>query len=693
MTEQPFTDHFGLTRVGQGESISKNGNAALDLDRVTIDDLLWALSQHSHGGSTALADPTGPPTLTSAGSGGSLPPDTTYYYRVSYLDKWGLETAASDEASITTGTSLDPPVGPSLLTDTSGGTLAPGLYTYGITALTDDGGETTLSPISSVRIPAGTVTNRVYLTFPPLPAGAVAFNVYRARPGQSSLYFLMEATDGDPVYDTGGNEDATVRPPRFNTTNESNTVTITLPDGALPDGATSWNVYRSEDPGVYDGQNLVHTVVEGATETSTDVRIDWVDDGDLLDQGMPREVSATVGDGVPLGSSSTTTTTTSSPPSPLNIIATPARGTLNWSFNLPGAITPRVYTKTITLNDITPTGITAYFLTPPAVTQGSTQTMLVNFTDSAATPNTVSLPVNNTSGYYTVSYPLTGLLYLEAENGVRSSVSTMMIYNDRTASNGQAVSVTTGGNYIDFACGILDAGLYSPAVSLRVDPASATPANDLDIQVLNTDTNTILSEVTATAVRQTGDVYYWVPGGQFTAPGGANITVRFTKALNDAAQYYVDQFRVEASLYTLQAGTITCSTSVVDPPLPASTPAPTGNKALIWGTRQIVFRSGATPFLTTTANVTTGDAGIEPVNIVRSATPGAWLTVSPSTGNTPATFTFTADATGLTPGLYVDTVQVQDAASTPTYSTDTISVAFIVPSTNFGSDAQVTLWY
>lgn len=690
MSEQPFTDHFGLTRVGQGESVTKNGNAALDLDRITIDDLIWALAQHSHTGTDALADPTGPPTLTSAGSGGSLPPDTTYYYRVSYLDKWGLETAASDEATITTGTSIDPPVGPSLLTDSSGGTLAPGLYTYGITALTDDGGETTLSPPSSVRIPAGTVTNRVYLTFPPLPAGAVAFNVYRSRPGQSSLYYLMEATNGDPIYDVGSNEDATVRPPRFNTTNESNTVTVTLPGAVLPDGATSWRVYRSEDPGVYDGQNLVHTVVEGATETSTDVRIDWVDVGDVLDQGMPREISSTVGDGVPLGSSTTTTSPTS-PTGSLNIVAQPARGSLNWSVNAPGAITMRTYAKTDVLSDITPTGITAYFLSPPALTQGTTQTMLINFTDSAATPNTVSLPVNNNSGYYTVSYPLTGLLYEEAENGTRSSVSTMMIYNDRTASNGQAVSVTTGGNYIDFACGILDAGLYTPAVSLRPDPASSTPANDLDIQVLNTDTNTVLCDFTTTAVRQAGDAYYWVNGLQFTAPGGANITVRFTKALNDAAQYYVDQFRVQAALYTLTAGTITCSTSVVDPPLPVVGAAPTGNKQLIWSSRQLVFRGGGT--LTGTANVVAGDAGIEPVLIVRAATPASWLTVSPATGNTPATFTFTADPTSLAPGIYSETVQVVDNAATPTYAADTISVVLIVPSTNFGSDAQIALWY
>src|SRR3954454_20664252 len=107
---QPVTDHFELTRVGQGESLQKNGNAALDLDRITLDDLLWALAQHSHDGTDALADPDGPPSLVSTGSGGALPPDPTYYYRVSYVDRWGLETGASDEATITTGASIDPPV-------------------------------------------------------------------------------------------------------------------------------------------------------------------------------------------------------------------------------------------------------------------------------------------------------------------------------------------------------------------------------------------------------------------------------------------------------------------------------------------------------------------------------------------------------------------------------------------------------
>lgn len=697
---QPVTDHFGFTRVGQGESISKNGNAALDTDRVTMDDLMWALSQHSHDGTVALADPDAPPTLSTNGSGGGLPPDTTYYYRISYLDHWGLETAASDEATITTGSVIAAPTGPSLVTDTTGGILAPGTYNYGITAITADGGETTISPVSSIKIPAGTTTNRVYLTFPPLPAGAVSFNVYRARPGQSTLYYLTEAVNGDPIYDTGGAEDATVRSPRFNTTNETNIVTVTVPGGELPDGAVAWNIYRSEQPGVYDGFALVHTVVEGATETSTEVRVDWDDVGDPLEQGQPKEISSTVGGGVPIGtptggitgSSGGSGDTVINNISNVTVVAQPVRGSVNWGVAMAGTLTaPTVYSETEFINDIIPTCITAYFRTPPTVSQGVTQTLSVDFTDNAATPNTVSLPVVDTSGYAKINFPITGLLYGEAESGTRSNVSTMPIFDDRNASDGQIVSVTGGGTYVEFDFGVLDAGVYSASVSLRVDSASATPTNDIEIDVIDATDNVVLSTLVGTAT--SGSDFYWMDGSQFTAPGGHDIKVRFNKVLNDSAQYYVDRFRVEAVLYTLKAGSVICKLSIVDPPLPATTPTPVGNKTLQFSKRQIVFRDGATPFLTTTADVVCGDGGLEATMIVRAATPAAWLTVSPSTGNAPATYTFTADPTGLPPGIYSETVQVVDNGATPTYSADTISVVLIIPSTDFGANANITLWY
>ena len=142
------------------------------------------------------------------------------------------------------------------------------------------GGETTISSPNNVQVTTGT-TNRIRLTLPVLPSGASGFRIYRSRPGQSQFYYLDQVTT-TTYYDPANAEDQTITSPTTNTTNSTNAITVTIPGGTIPVGCMGWKIYRALDSGGYDGNSLVHFVVEGSSDTSTDVNTTYVDTGDAL---------------------------------------------------------------------------------------------------------------------------------------------------------------------------------------------------------------------------------------------------------------------------------------------------------------------------------------------------------------------------------------------------------------------------
>src|SRR4051794_36955522 len=107
------TARFGLTL---GDSLS-------DHDKAVIDAVLAALELHDHRGGERLLDPSGPLVGVLSDTGGALAAGVTYFYRLSYIDRFGLETAGSAEISLTTIAGLSSPSSP-LLTPVPGGTLA-----------------------------------------------------------------------------------------------------------------------------------------------------------------------------------------------------------------------------------------------------------------------------------------------------------------------------------------------------------------------------------------------------------------------------------------------------------------------------------------------------------------------------------------------------------------------------------------
>lgn len=255
-----FTNHYGLETLTQGEAFALNGQKYTTTDRDTIDRLLYAGAEgHHHSGVGAVQNnPNTALALTLHTSVGGLPAGTRIYYVYTWVDASGFETAPSPEAFVDTAAAVLAPVAPLAVASSSGGSLVgSGGYFYALSAYTlTSSAETPLGASAFVTTPAGT-TSSVTLTYPAKPSGATGFNIYRRAPGDAGFYFLvsvdMSGTPPTTHLDDGGVAETYSRAPTFtNTTNSTNSVTVTLPGSpaVVPTGFT-WNLYRSFASGSY----------------------------------------------------------------------------------------------------------------------------------------------------------------------------------------------------------------------------------------------------------------------------------------------------------------------------------------------------------------------------------------------------------------------------------------------------------
>lgn len=559
------TANFGMTTVGEGEDLSKNGYAFGTTDRTTLDDLLEAMVNHDHDAAPRLADPAAEPTLSVSTSGGVLPANTTLYYKIAYLDRWGLETAGGPEASITTPLGQPAPTAPAASVENTSGTLPSGQYAYSLTAVDANGGETTASPFTQVQVTA-TGTSRVRLLLPPLSPGVDHYRIYRAKPGQVAQYLLDDNITDLTYYDDGSvTEDQTITTPSFNTTGNNCSVTVTIPGATpvLPDGAFSWKIYRAITPGGYDGYNLLHHVVESTSEFSSDVRVNWIDDGTELNLGIPRSVSATVSGGRIVQLSGVAGGL------PLSVIPRGGRSISTRVDSLADGVT---FYKTRYSVPIQPTIMTAWFQTPPTGLTGATPpTITIQLWDSAATPSNFELVCVGDSGYYVAEFPLTVGGNFEAEAGLRALATSEPIVNDPNASNGQAVEINAQDEFAAVSLGVLDPGTYIPTVKLvEVDPGFAHPNNDLELRVvlLNED-DTIDSDIAVTDFDNTGygnTGYAVLTGDSFVLSTATKVGLAVQKRTTTAATYWVDSYAYAAVLPTLAAGDLFLATVVTGSP-------------------------------------------------------------------------------------------------------------------------------
>ncbi len=267
-----LTEHFGLTRLAPGESLSANGYAFIGGNIDTIDRVLVLARDHNHtGAAAAVTDPDTAPSLVLDSVSGNIPSGTTVYYRYTYVDEFGAETAGSPDASVTTPSPIAEPTGPALSSITTGGSNQGGQYRYSMTAYAGpDTSETKLGARRAIALPYSVATHTVTITFPTLPVNADGFNIYRRGPGEAQFTFLttIDMTIATPPVDfiddgtTSGSNPNRI-PPGQNLTFGSNNIDVSLP-GATPTvpANVTWKVYRTYVTNNWKASNLHHVVEE-----------------------------------------------------------------------------------------------------------------------------------------------------------------------------------------------------------------------------------------------------------------------------------------------------------------------------------------------------------------------------------------------------------------------------------------------
>lgn len=298
-----LTSHYGLTTLGPNESFGVNGYAFVDknIDRLDYIGYMGAEGHHHDGAGPALDDPAVPLQVTLLPGEGNIPGGRTVRYKFTWVDAQGAETAASPEITLNTPAQVATPGTPSITQLPSGGTLLAGNYFYVLTAYTS---ATTLETIPGARayttIISGT-TNRIQLTLPTLPNGALGFNLYRRSPGSTRFQYLASidmdvATPPSTYIDDGGTEEDCNRTvPQRNNTSSSNGVLISLPGATpvVPDDCT-WKIYRTYTSGDWDS-SLMHWSVEETSEGSGIIITSYTDVGAATTQGTPPDQSELVG--------------------------------------------------------------------------------------------------------------------------------------------------------------------------------------------------------------------------------------------------------------------------------------------------------------------------------------------------------------------------------------------------------------
>ena len=269
-----LTTNYGLTRLEPGESLAANGYAFLSGNIDTIDRVLALGRVHSHtGASASITDPVTAPSLVLDSTSGDIPAGTTVYYRYTYVDEFGAETAGSPEAYVTTPSPISLPTGPVLSSATTGGVNVGGEYRYALTAYTGPNTqETKLGAVRTIGLAYSVSTHAITVTFPTLPVDADGFNIYRRGPGEAQFSFLASvdmsvATPPSDFVDDGAVSTSNPNriPPANNLTFGANNITVSLP-GATPTvpADVTWKIYRTYIANNWTASNLHHVVEETA---------------------------------------------------------------------------------------------------------------------------------------------------------------------------------------------------------------------------------------------------------------------------------------------------------------------------------------------------------------------------------------------------------------------------------------------
>lgn len=296
-----YTDHFALKKLGSGDHLSDESNKFTTVDRDTIDLLLYLGAQghhHNGGPGSETADPEDALLVSLVTNSGVLPAGQRIYYQYTYVNASGLETGPAPEVFVDTPAQVASPGKPTLSSASTGGTLAPGNYYYVLSAYSGASVfETPATNPDFLLVEGVTVTNTLTLTLPTLPSGADGFNVYRQAPAGPGYFFIASvdmtaATPPSSWTDTGSTPPNCDRTrPTVNTTQQTNSIIVSLPGSPVLDPGQSWRVYRTMTTGDWTN-SLLATVTDAVTYTDT---------GTPTTLGQPPFGGTAVGSPAPIG--------------------------------------------------------------------------------------------------------------------------------------------------------------------------------------------------------------------------------------------------------------------------------------------------------------------------------------------------------------------------------------------------------
>lgn len=283
---------LGLTKIDPGESPWSDGGSFFGRNQDILDHLarLGALT-HRHDAHAPLGDPTTAPTAVAAATGGSLPSDAPVNVAFTAIDDQGGETLLSPTTTVDT----PPPAGQPAASFTgtpnyTAGNLPAGTYYYALTATDGAGGETPPSDPVQVIIAAGHANGQVQLAgLTAAIAGAAGWRLYRSANG--SDYGLLASGSTDTYTDDCSDcADTTLPPPDDlgNSASSTAMVTVTVPTAVLPAGAASYRIYVSLDP-TFPNPSLFGEFAAADAGTAHDVTTL------VLEPGQPPAVSTSVG--------------------------------------------------------------------------------------------------------------------------------------------------------------------------------------------------------------------------------------------------------------------------------------------------------------------------------------------------------------------------------------------------------------
>lgn len=263
------TTRYGLKKIGPNDKLSDNDYQFGTTDRDSIDSVLYlGAKSHLHTGAAAtLGDPSLPPAAVDGVLSSTLVSGNAVYYKYTWRDAGGLESAPGPSVSHVIGSGISSPLAPSLVAALTTGTLASGSYYYTLTCYVTTNTNEGMARNQAYTLLAPTATGKITLTMPSPPVGVTGFNIYRKAPGEVQFNYLASIPVATLTYvDNGGVSADTGRHPPATTGSAKSIVVSAL---VVDPSAVAWVLYRS-----YDNANWTNTrIASGTGATYEDVGV------------------------------------------------------------------------------------------------------------------------------------------------------------------------------------------------------------------------------------------------------------------------------------------------------------------------------------------------------------------------------------------------------------------------------------